>query len=56
MMSARFDNPNVVTTNYATMRYAETNANVSFYVSINQNDATHSGTILGYYKVWGIKL
>ena len=56
MMSARFDSPNVITTNFATLRYAETNANVSFYVSANQNDASNSGTILGYYKVWGIKL
>lgn len=56
IMSMKQDEPWCMARNLCVMRYAETNANASFYFTLNEGDSTVNGNAYGYYKVWGIKL
>jgi hypothetical protein len=55
IMALKNDLPYAMTKNQAVMRYSEVNANASFYFATSEWGSA-TGTMLGYYKVWGIKL
>jgi hypothetical protein len=55
IMALKNDLPYALTQNQAVMRFSEVNANASFYFTTSAGGSA-TGTMLGYYKVWGIKL